>query len=231
MSGREAFKIKGVVRVHNAILCVWSGLMLAGVIWQIFGVSAPQTGFYNDKGVMCDPGSKLYSKGSLLSYVTYSYYQSKFYELLDTVIIVLKKRPLTFLQTFHHVSVMYLVWSWMDSGYTQSWVGVALNTCVHVFMYYYFSVATFGHRPWWRRHLTSGQLLQFTTVFFNIWWWLFFTGGDTLDKLNWHKNTNRCGGAAWSPVFSQMVNIAFLFLFGWFYVENYMGKKSKPKAA
>ena len=52
MSGREAFKIKGVVRVHNAILCVWSGLMLAGVIWQIFGVSAPQTGFYNDKGVM-----------------------------------------------------------------------------------------------------------------------------------------------------------------------------------
>ena len=43
MSGREAFKIKGVVRVHNAILCVWSGLMLAGVIWQIFGVSAPQT--------------------------------------------------------------------------------------------------------------------------------------------------------------------------------------------
>lgn len=74
MSGREAFKIKGVVRVHNAILCVWSGLMLAGVIWQIFGVSAPQTGFYNDKGVMCDPGSKLYSKGSLLSYVTYSYY-------------------------------------------------------------------------------------------------------------------------------------------------------------
>lgn len=38
----------------------------------------------------------------------------QFYELLDTVILVLKKRDVIFLHWYHHSIVIAMVWSWME---------------------------------------------------------------------------------------------------------------------
>ena len=42
-------------------------------------------------------------EGSQLGYWAYLYYLSKFYEMLDTVILALKKRPLEFLQMYVYI--------------------------------------------------------------------------------------------------------------------------------
>jgi len=41
------------------------------------------------------------------------------------------------------------------------WVPIGLNLMVHVFMYYYYAVATLGYKVWWKRHLTTLQIAQF----------------------------------------------------------------------
>ena len=41
-----------------------------------------------------------------MQYCLYIFYTSKFYELLDTVLMVLKKKPLGFLHVYHHTIVL-----------------------------------------------------------------------------------------------------------------------------
>jgi fatty acid elongase 3 len=46
--------------------------------------------------------------------IRYVYYLSKFLELADTFILILKKKELIFLHWYHHSVVILLVWSWVQ---------------------------------------------------------------------------------------------------------------------
>jgi hypothetical protein len=61
-------------------------------------------------------------------------------QLLDTAILVLKQKNISFLHAWHHCLVIPYTWFWATSN--QPWVlgGVAVNTFVHTFMYYYYAV-------------------------------------------------------------------------------------------
>ncbi|KAJ4460841.1 putative fatty acid elongase [Paratrimastix pyriformis] len=67
---------------------------------------------------------------------------SKFPELFDTVLVVLRKKPLLFVQYFHHSATLlycfYSFWVEIDGGI---WF-CALNLCVHSCMYTYYALAT-----------------------------------------------------------------------------------------
>lgn len=52
---------------------------------------------------------------------------------------------------YHHSVIVLLVWSWLESRWTTHLVGVLLNTLVHIFMYYYFSLAALGYTVWWKK--------------------------------------------------------------------------------
>lgn len=80
----KGFSLRYTAAVHNLILCLWSLIMFLGVSWEIFLLW--QNGGFNK--VYCDSTS--ISKGRLYYWI-YIYYLSKFYELFDTAIIVLKK--------------------------------------------------------------------------------------------------------------------------------------------
>lgn len=63
---------------------------------------------------------------------------SKIPELVDTVFIVLRKKPLIFLHWYHHVTVLISCW---NAYVTESSVGlyaVAMNYSVHSIMYFYY---------------------------------------------------------------------------------------------
>jgi len=63
---------------------------------------------------------------------------SKIPELLDTVFIVLRKRPLIFLHWYHHVTVLLFCWSAYSTMAASGLYFVAMNYAVHALMYGYY---------------------------------------------------------------------------------------------
>ena len=205
--------------------------------------------------------ARLEEEGGLgrgLEYWAYVYYLSKYYEFLDTVLIVLKKRPLILLHFYHHAIIPFLCWTWVATGWVHSiaWYGAAVNALVHVFMYsYYFLSQLCGYQPWWKRYITQGQLLQFFSVFLLIFVFVHYAslGHSGLylrafveDLLGWvpyssvsssaslefvAEHGGRCVGHPFAVIFAQAVNISFLFLFSMFYIDTYRRSPAKGKAA
>ena len=94
---------------------------------------------------------------------SYVYYVSKYYELLDTVLRVLKAQPLTFLHVFHHALVLLMAYCWLELVQSLQVIGLLANTGIHVVMYSYFLLSSLGVRPGtaFKKLVTSGQIVQF----------------------------------------------------------------------
>ena len=83
----------------------------------------------------------------------YLHYLCKYLDMLDTVIIVLRKKreQLSFLHLYHHSSIV-VVWGWVvhtwpaDASAVYCY-GAWINACVHVVMYFYYGLTAVGYRP------------------------------------------------------------------------------------
>jgi len=226
MKNRKAMDLTNITRVHNVILCLWSFVMCIGTI-------IPTLSLYQNHGaraLLCGISKDTPMMVGLFAYWRYHYYLSKYYELFDTVILVLKKKNLIFLHVYHHCIMVFISWIWISANYTTAWWGVATNTLVHVFMYYYYFVATMNVHPWWKRYITSGQIVQFIVG---------LAVGCVHLYLYWSSNGD-CGGDIKMALFSQTVAFSFLLLFINFYWQTYkkggaerkgVVSSTKPKAA
>ena len=59
------------------------------------------------------------------------YHLSKYYELVDTMLIVFKRKPLILLHVYHHLIMIWITWSWMkDPWLVGSWWCVMVNVSV-----------------------------------------------------------------------------------------------------
>ncbi|TPX31393.1 very-long-chain 3-oxoacyl-CoA synthase [Synchytrium microbalum] len=212
MKDRQAFKLSTATALHNAILClaslfmfvltaldIYKRTMTLGVS-EIFFTTRPET-----------------FKGRLV-WIMYIYYLSKYQELLDTVILVLKKKPVIFLHWYHHAVIIFMVWTWLEYKIIYSALGMLANTLVHVFMYYYYSVSSMGREVWFKKYLTSGQIIQFIMSFVLSIPYVYY---------HWTLGQN----TSWKPfLFSMSVNGSFLFLFIRFYQKSYSGSKKSSKS-
>lgn len=90
------YNLSYVSALHNLILCVWSAAMFGFGALQVY--NRVQTRGLPEIFCTLEADSL---KGPLF-YVYYIYYISKFYELLDTVILALKKKNIMFLHWYHH---------------------------------------------------------------------------------------------------------------------------------
>lgn len=91
------------------------------------------------------------------------FYLSKFYEVIDTAIIVMKGKRSTTLQTYHHAGAMLSMWSGMRYMSSPIWLFVIYNSGIHAMMYTYYTVSALGFRvpQGIKRSLTTMQITQF----------------------------------------------------------------------
>jgi len=211
MKNRQPFVLKDWLSLHNLILCVVSLLMavfttieilkrLIKADWNLYEIYCPQ-----------DLGDR--EGESWLWFWCFVFYASKYYELLDTVFIVLKKKPLIFLHVYHHFIIVFLCLFMMRQKMIFFFSGVIINAAIHTFMYwYYFASLKFGSEPWWKKHLTKGQIFQF--MWGTTSWWAYpFVCSNSRENVPQYD--------LWIWWFNQFVLISFLVLFMNFFVKTY----------
>lgn len=101
MKPRKPFELKYLITAHNMFLCLISLWMAAGITVRISHVLQNYGLFSLYCGSTQEEDDKLF-------FWTNMFYISKYYELLDTIFVVLRKKPLSFLHVWHHCSVVFV---------------------------------------------------------------------------------------------------------------------------
>ncbi|KNC48302.1 GNS1/SUR4 family protein [Thecamonas trahens ATCC 50062] len=242
---------KYISAIHNLGLCLASAAMLASIIvWMAVQVSAGHwqrifcwRSMPGAPGGHDDPAATEMITDSVLVYTVTMYYYSKWWELLDTVLLAVTLKPLIFLHVYHHCVVIAMVWMWLQGGSVLAFgLGAGFNTLVHVFMYYYYMQRSLGNKVWFKKHITKLQIIQFVSSFLLAIPYLGLTFGYIpLNKRSFPSASpgdmpllgspvgHQCSGW-YSFVFSSFINASFLYLFVAFFRSTYNRRKKDKQA-
>ena len=161
---------------------------------------------YGPWASMADPDWRLPENS--ISFWCYIFYISKYYELADTAFLVIKKKPVRFVQKWHHATVLFLFWANNEARMLNHWPLVALNSFVHIFVYGYFFANSLKIPVPWKRYITLLQISQFVV---DMLYSLPFPFLKHLDLIN----------GDWGPwLFGQFIGATFLVLFTDIYIAN-----------
>jgi len=147
-------KIHGVSELGNAIayngtVSKWISESPSTVLLSSLGAPDP-----TDLG-------RLWNEG--LAFYGWFFYLSKFYEVLDTAIILAKGKRSSTLQTYHHAGAMMCMWSGIRYMSPPIWMFVFVNSGIHALMYTYYTLTAFAVPipQSLKRSLTTMQIIQF----------------------------------------------------------------------
>lgn len=237
----KSFKL--FVIIHNILLCVysvWTFIGMTSTIAHLSFNSVPsifesvkdhsfpelfwQSICNNDQFPLWPNQSTASLKG--LTYWGYLFYLSKYYEILDTVIILLKGRPSSLLQSYHHSGAILCMWSGVRFMSPPIWIFVVFNSFIHSIMYGYFTLSCLKIRlpMWFKQSLTTLQITQF------------LVGGSlAISHLFVHYFDNLTGTynaciSTSEQAIAVYINVLYLapltMLFGAFYIDSYRKRNS-----
>ncbi|CAG8564734.1 841_t:CDS:2 [Paraglomus occultum] len=109
---------------------------------------------------LCDHGKVCWNES--IGYWAYLFYLSKYYEIIDTIIILMKGRRSSFLQSYHHAGAIITMWITTKFAAPALWIFVVFNSFIHTIMYFYYALTSVGFSPPGKQYLTTAQILQFT---------------------------------------------------------------------
>lgn len=69
------------------------------------------------------------------------------------------------LHVFHHSLVLIMAWGWLEYQMSTMFIGLVINTGVHVVMYTYYLLVALGFTITWKKLITLIQVMQFVTSF------------------------------------------------------------------
>ncbi|KNG84171.1 hypothetical protein ANOM_008584 [Aspergillus nomiae NRRL 13137] len=191
-----------------------------------------------------------------IDYYMWMFYMSKFYEVVDTILLLLKGKKSSFLQTYHHAGVMLCTWAGVRYASPPGLVGLLLNSVIHTIMYFYYTLATLkiAVPGFLKRILTGMQIAQFILGSIFAWSYIFisydasiwapFASIDNKGEKN-HGNESRTNislpqdnshlvpcldnsGQVFALLLTTLYLIPLTFLFVRFFVRSYLsGPKRK----
>jgi len=205
MKDRSPFDLKYPLAAWNLFLGVFSIIGTIRLVPYVLYV-AYRKGFTY---LMCRSATTTLVNGPAMLWVEL-FIWSKFPELIDTVFLVLRKKPVNFLHWFHHASV--LLYCWYSFAYENP-AGVlfaAMNYAVHAVMYVYYFLAAVGRPPLWGKAVTVLQILQmFAGIAITVAQWQL----ASVENCYVPRSTLDAGFLMYG---------AYLVLFLQFFVERYM---------
>lgn len=246
---------KVFVLLHNVFLCVYSVWTFVGMTSSIITTMDLFKGdilpsFFESLNLdnyslhkvdvffhsICDSNQGIFSRlitnegHHNLEVFGYWFYVSKFYEVIDTIIILLKGRPSSLLQSYHHAGAMMCMWAGIRFQSPPIWIFVVFNSFIHSLMYFYFSLSCVHIRvpTIFKRMLTTLQITQFiiggSFAILHSFVYIIDTSmgpSDTLKLVNCISTSDQA-----LPV---IINVAYLApltaLFAAFYIESYLKRK------
>ncbi|KAJ2461130.1 hypothetical protein GGF42_000397 [Coemansia sp. RSA 2424] len=146
---------KAVIVAHNLILAaysIWTFVDFFPAVLQSVQAQGLKCGF-------CDTDWTLRNDKLLVH--GFLFYLSKYYEFVDTAIILAKGRTAGQLQTFHHSGAVLIMWmgNYVRSPYLAFFVFE--NSIIHSLMYTYYTLTALGFKPPGKQILTRLQISQF----------------------------------------------------------------------
>ncbi|XP_063230870.1 very long chain fatty acid elongase AAEL008004-like [Bacillus rossius redtenbacheri] len=209
MTNRKPFQLRELLIVYNAAQVIFSLVML----WEHL-----MSGWWFDYSFKCQPVDYSHNpKAIRMANLCWWYYISKLTEFADTIFFVLRKKnnQVSILHLYHHT--LTPVETWICVKFLAGGHGTfsnLINNIVHVVMYFYYMVSAMGPQYqkylWWKKHITSVQLLQFALVFIHSAQVLIFD----------------CGYPKLVAGFLLLHSVIFFALFLDFYLKAYKKRKN-----
>ncbi|KAF9453815.1 elongase of fatty acids [Macrolepiota fuliginosa MF-IS2] len=219
MTNRQPFKLTPLFQLHNVILSSGSALLLALMLEEI----VPRIWRHGFHHALC--ADEAWTSRMEFYYMINYYF--KYLELLDTVFLALKKKPMQFLHVFHHSATALLCFTQLNGKTSISWSVITLNLAVHVIMYYYYYATAGGARFWWKKYLTTMQIVQFVIDLGIVYFGTYEHYAHAYYKFLPHFGN--CAGKEGSALFGCALLTSYLGLFINFYFQTY--KKPTAKRA
>ncbi|XP_022648846.1 elongation of very long chain fatty acids protein 4-like isoform X1 [Varroa jacobsoni] len=159
MQNRKPYDLRRVIQIHNLFM----------VVTNIFFFYKFITNSYLANYSLLCQGMTYATDHNSMEIVHYGYWylMLRILDFLDTVFFVLRKKfdHVSFHHVSHHFCCVFSGHLWVTLGMDgHTLAGLCLNSCIHIFMYFYYFLASLGPKIekylWWKKYLTKAQIYQ-----------------------------------------------------------------------
>ncbi|PWN50888.1 hypothetical protein IE53DRAFT_343273 [Violaceomyces palustris] len=157
---KDSYFLSQAVLAHNILLAVFSGwtfVNVAAILAGYFGKAAYSHGTQGLVNAYCTVPVHDASIGGMGIYV-WLFYASKYYEIVDSIILILKGKPVSNLQSYHHAGAMACMWAAYRYSASAVFIFLLFNSLVHTLMYTYYSMTAL------KLPFTGGLKRSMTTI-------------------------------------------------------------------
>jgi len=226
MENRKPFSLRTPLKYWNLCLALFSFCGMVRVLPHLIHVLVS----HGWDVTICTPPVFTYGHGACGLWVMLFIY-SKYFELLDTAFIVFRKKQLSFLHWYHHLTVLLYTWDAYAQEQPPGIYFVAMNYTVHAIMYfYYFLAAAMKSPPKWAVFVTILQISQMFIGVYVTGWGLYYSfnfpqisymeAGNAFEPLKFG-----CAVARGNLYGGCLMYSTYFYLFAKFFAERYFFKK------